>query len=180
MPYGISAPASSTIILFIVLVWKQKCRQLFTFKSFQCDYILNGMVDWRIWGLSSLKICYSFVVHSLSLGICSQESVQIFDSEPGSFRIWTFKVKWRLWALVSAAMCCRNNFFDRHITLCPCVLEINLLNELLPAQWPRLISWTAPGSLCFAIFCVVFFHFNIWWFIECKSISARQVLWAEK
>lgn len=160
MHYGTSAPASSTIILFIVPVVEaiivNDCERLSEMSSVVYVKKLSvwlhlNVVD--LWGFGDF-LPWRFVIALIFFWL----------SEPGSFRIWTFKVKWRLWALVSAAMCCRNNFFDRHITLCPCVLKINLLNELLPAQWPRLISWTAPGSLqCFAIvFWLLFFSILIY------------------
>lgn len=79
------------LLLFYLLSWcgSRNCDWLWkAFRNVVCCLRLKAFSVttsecgrlMRIGGFSSLKICYSFVVHSSSLGICTQESVHIFDS----------------------------------------------------------------------------------------------------
>lgn len=100
---------------------------------------LRGSGDFPPW-----RFVLAFVLHScVKLRDLSSRGSQLsFDSpEPGSFRILPFKVKWSLWT--SPQLCAAGvtslTVMALKIWHLLCVLKINLLNKLLPAQSSRFV-----------------------------------------
>ncbi len=222
--YDVSAPANSTSVIFIVplyrhfqqvLVLKQdfwmnfffffcKCPMMKRLKIFlQILTIVSVTASecaWltRIWGFSSLKLCFTFLVSSQGRYSQDQSGFAILNQVLS--RICLF------WAPIfrlnggheAFGLCCHVLRLARvtsltkiwevlHLHCSACKIFDNSqkilvlkfsrstsLNKLLPVQSPILVSWTVLENLQRSAF-FPFFFFDIWWFLISKmNLSVSQ------